>query len=258
MRIIPASTPAIGMPAKARRWASGVTSLDAALGGGLSYGGVHEIYAAQVSDAAAITGFAVIAATGMAEERRHILWLRSRRCLSQGGILQANGWAELGGEPGNGLLAIVPDTITLLRAATDALRSGALGAVVAEDWGQMRDLDLTASRRMALAAEKSGVPLFLLRIDAAPVASAAQTRWQVAAAPSQALPGNAPGQPTFDLELLRQRSGPSGLSWRLEWNRDQRKFREQTLSGIVAAVPASKPAADAGTGQVHPHTRFAA
>ena len=258
MRIIPALACAHEIPDKAHRWASGVASLDAALGGGLSRGRVHEIYAAQESDAATITGFAVTAATGMAEEKRHILWLRSRRSLGRGGILQANGWAELGGVPGTGLLAIVPDTITLLRAATDALRCGALGAVVAEDWGRMRELDFTASRRLALAAEKSGVPLVLLRLDADPVNSAAQTRWQVAAAPSQALPGNAPGQPTFDLELLRQRSGPSGLSWRLEWDRDRRKFREQTLSGVVAPVPASKPAADAGTGPVHPHSRFAA
>lgn len=258
MRIIPALNRTADPPATVQRWASGVASLDGALGGGLPSGRVHEIYAAQADDAAAITGFAVIIATGMAEEKRQILWLRSRRCLGRGGILQANGWAQLGGLPGNGLLAVVPDTLTLLRAATDALRSGALGAVVAEDWGRMRELDFTASRRLALAAEKSGVPLFLLRVDGEPVTSAAQTRWQVASAPSQALPGNAPGMPTFDLELLRQRSGPSGLSWRLEWDRDRRKFREQTLSGAVAAVPASQPAADTGTGPLHPDRRYAA
>jgi protein ImuA len=258
MRIMPLPDRAAETPAPLRRWASGVASLDGALGGGLSHGRVHEIYAAQIDDAAAITGFAVITATGMAQDARQILWLRSRRCLGRGGILQANGWAELGGLPGNGLLAVVPDTITLLRAATDALRSGALGAVVAEDWGRMRELDFTASRRLALAAEKSGVPLFLLRVDGEPVTSAAQTRWQVASAPSQALPGNAPGMPTFDIELLRQRSGPSGLSWRLEWDRDRRKFREQTLSGAVSAIPASQSAADTGTGPVYPHPRFAA
>ncbi|MEO5707357.1 MAG: hypothetical protein ABIT10_09975 [Alteraurantiacibacter sp.] len=266
MRIASSPSVAQGAPAGARRWASGVASLDAALGGGLSHGRVHEIYAASVSgpvsdganDAAAISGFALIAATGMAEAGRSILWVRSRRCLGRGGILQANGWAELGGVPGNGLLAVVPDTITLLRTVTDALRSGALGAVVAEDCGPMRELDLTASRRMALAAEKSGVPLFLLRTNAAPVASAAQTRWQVAAAPSTAMPGRAPGRPTFDIELLRQRSGPSGLAWRLEWDRDRRKFREQALSGAVSAVPAGQPAAPAGTGQVHQNSRFAA
>src|SRR3546814_11674827 len=86
----------------------------------------------------------------------------------------------------------------------------------------MSELDLTASRRLALAAEKSGTTLLLLRTGADPVPSAAQTRWSVASAPSRAFAANAPGTPTFDITLLRQRSGPSGTSWRLEWNRYQR------------------------------------
>ena len=178
---------------------------------------------------------------------RTILWLRSRRALTQGGILQASGWTELGGAPGTCLFGLVADDKALLRAAADALHCTALGAVVVEGWGRMRDLDLTASRRLALAAEKSGVPLFLLRIDADPVPSAAQTRWQVAAAPSHALPGNAPGAPTFDISLLRQKAGPSGQNWRLEWDRDRLMFRETTLSGAVVSVPLHRPAAEAGT-----------
>jgi protein ImuA len=116
----------------------------------------------------------------------------------------------------------------------------------------------TANRRLALATEKSGVSLFLLRIDAMPVPSAAETRWQVAAAPSRALPGQAPGLPTFDITLLRQRSGPSGLDWRLEWDRDQRKFREAAVSGAVVPVPARGPAADGAAGSLSPDSRCAA
>lgn len=240
------------------RWSSGIASLDGALSGGLAHGCVHEVYAAENTDAAAAAGFAVALATGMSGQKRGVLWLRSRRDFAQGGVLQANGWAELGGRPADVIFAAVPDTIALLRAAVDALRCAGLGAVIVEGRGRMHELDLTASRRLALAAEKSGVPLFLLRVDAQPVPSAAQTRWRVAAAPSRALPGNAPGMPVFDLDLLRQKSGPCGLSWRLEWDRDQRQFRDATLSGAVVPLPADRQVAEGGAGPLRRNARHAA
>lgn len=234
------------MLAEACRWTSGIASLDAALGGGVAYGRVHEVYAAEAVDAPAAAGFVMALAAGMADSSRTVLWLRLHRSADLGGVLQADGWAELGGAPGNGLLGLVADTMTLLKTAVDALRCPALGAVIVEGWGRMRELDLTASRRLSLAAEKSGVPLFLLRLDATPVPSAAQTRWQVAAAPSHALPGHAPGWPAFDIALLRQRSGPCGLDWRLEWDRDQRKFGNATVSGAMVPIPVGRPVADSG------------
>ena len=76
--------------------------------------------------------------------------------------------------------------------------------------GKCPALDLTASRRLALAAEQSGVTLFLLRLEAQPVPSAADTRWTVGAAPSRSLEADAPGPPMFEIELLRRRAGPAG------------------------------------------------
>ncbi|MBS0483049.1 MAG: hypothetical protein JSR96_13075 [Proteobacteria bacterium] len=243
MRIVPAFSNDRPCP-EPRRWASGVASLDAALSGGLAQGCVHEIYAAQPGDAAAAAGFVLAVATGMGGRDKAVLWLRLHRSMRMAGVLQGNGWAELGGLPDNGLLGVVDDVRTLLRTAGDALRCASLGAVIVEGWGAMRELDLTASRRLVLAAEKSGVPLLLLRIDAVPVPSAGRTRWQVAAAPSRALPGNAPGWPAFAVTLLRQRSGPCGLDWRLEWNRDRCQFDEAPLSGAVVSLSAGRAAAD--------------
>lgn len=235
--------------AEPARWASGVASLDAALGGGFAYGRVHEIYSAEANDAASAAGFAAVLASSMGESRsRTVLWLRMRRDEGRVGVIQANGWAELGGRPESCLFGLVANETALLRAAVDGLRCDALGAVVVEGWGRMAMLDLTASRRLVLAAERSGVPLFLLRLDAAPSPSAAQTRWQVSAAPSQALPGNAPGLPAFTLELLRQRSGQEGLDWRLEWDRDRHMFREAALPGAMVPVPAGGAAADTRAG----------
>lgn len=248
MRITPASFPRGAMPVSASRWALGAPSLDAALGGGLTGGHVHEVYAAEGGDGAAAAGFAAAVAAGMAGTDAAVLWLRTRRAAQSGGALQASGWADLGGAPDHGLIGTMPDVAGLLRAAVEALRCPGLGAVIVEGRGAMRELDLTASRRLTLAAERSGVPLLLLRIDAAPVSSAARTRWQVAAAPSRALAGDAPARPCFDVTLLRQRSGPCGLNWRLEWDRDRCQFNETPLSGAVVSVPADRPAADGGRG----------
>nr|WP_294850349.1 hypothetical protein [uncultured Sphingomonas sp.] len=262
MRVVPALMHDHVMPVATRRWASGIASLDTALAGGMAYGCLHELYSLDTEDVAAAAGFAMAVTTAMMMEggngRRTILWLRPSHAARLGGAIQAQGWAELGGVPGDGLVANAPDTLALLRAAVDALRCSMLGAVVMEGWGTMRELDLTASRRLSLAAEASGTPLFLLRIDAAPSPSAAQTRWQVGAAPSAALPGNAPGRPTFDINLLRQRSGPCGLNWRLEWDRDQHMFRDTAIPGIVVPVPVRRSFADRGTGPLHQDDRRAA
>ena len=237
------------VPEEASCLAFGISSLDAVLGGGLARSRVHEVYVAEPDDAVAAVGFAMALTARFSDGGRTALWLRSLRAARGNGVFQAQGWRELGGIPGNGLVGVVPDTMALLRVAVEAVRCPGLGAVVVEGWGAMRELDLTASRRLALAAEKSGVPLLLLRIDADPTPSAAQTRWQVASAPSVALPGNAPGLPCFDVTLLRQRSGPSGQSWRLEWDRDQCQFREAPLSGAVFSVPADRSAAQRTGGE---------
>lgn len=255
MVIVRPSSFACNSPGGSRRWPTGVTSLDAAIAGGFAYGRMHEFYAAEAGDAAAAAGFVAALAISMdSDERPTVLWLRAQRDMARIGGLQATGWTELGGQSDSCLFGLAPDETTLLRTAVDGMRSAALSTVIVEGWGRMNKLDLTASRRLTLAAEKSGVPLFLLRIDAEPSPSAAQTRWQIAAAPSRELPGKAPGAPVFAVELLRQRSGPAGLAWELEWNRDQRMFREAALSGAVVPVPACGAAADTRAGTLRPIT----
>lgn len=237
-------TLSVGDRAAPARCATGVASLDAALGGGLAAGRIHEIHAADPDDAASAGGFAALLATGVLARGKPLVWLRERGAVRASGIIQAEGLLELcGTAPSDCLFVLADDAPALLRAGHDALRCADLGAVLLEARGPMPRLDLTASRRLLLAAERSGVTLLLLRIGAQPAPSAADTRWSVSAAPSRALPANAPGAPTFDLALLRQRAGPSGLSWRLEWNRDQRIFEDAALSGGALPVPADRPGA---------------
>jgi protein ImuA len=166
----------------------------------------------------------------------------------------------LGLNPARLLIGLMADDAMLLRAAVEGLRCPALGALLIELRGRAPLLDLTASRRLALAAEQSGVTAFLLRVGGDPVPSAAETRWQVAAAPSDPLPGNAPGHSAFALSLLRRRAGPDGLAWRLIWDGEKGAFGDgrherhehgqdgqqggAPLSGALVPLPADRSAAD--------------
>jgi protein ImuA len=244
----------------AARAPTGAVRLDAALGGGLARGRVHEFYADDARDGAAAAGFAALLGARFAgDEARPLLWLREEAGARRGGVVHAPGWADLGLDIGNWLFLIAADPAALLRAGVDALRCAGLGAVVIEGWGAWAKLDLTASRRFALAAERSGVPLLFVRIAAPPVPSAAETRWAVASAPSVPGDANAPGPPAFEVELLRQRAGPAGGRWQVEWDSEQKAFRDADIGiasettnrppDIGAPLPLSqrRPAQGAGT-----------
>lgn len=224
--------------------ALGLDAIDRRIGGGLARGRLHELFAADAEDSASAAGFALMLALRVAAPGRAIVWLRQDEAEARGGRLHPAGLVELGGSPATLVLAMLPDAAGLLRAAADVLRCPEVGVAVIELWRNPRLLDLTASRRLALAAEASGVTALLLRADATPVPSAAQTRWAVRACPSIPLEADAPGFPALEISLLRQRAGPSGVSWQVEWDRDRRTFRESPLPGAVVPFPAGRPAAE--------------
>src|SRR3546814_16400000 len=93
--------------------------------------------------------------------------------------------------------------------------------VCSSDLGSAPALNLTASRRLALAAEKSGVTALLVRADATPCPSAAQSRWEVQSLASAPLEANAPGGPAMEIELLRHRAGLAGRTWRAARDRSE-------------------------------------
>ncbi len=220
-------------PVAAGRIGLGVPGLDEVLNSGLARAALHEIYAAEVADLAAATGFALGLALRAGEDEgeagRTILWARQDFVDAEAGRLHAPGLNELGLDPARLLLVRARDGEGVLRAGAEAARCPALGAVLIEPWGEPRPFDLTASRRLALAAEASGVPVLLLRVAAAEAPSAARTRWQVRALASRALEANAPGAPAFALRLLRQRGGAAEREWRVEWDRDRHCFAERSL-----------------------------
>ena len=212
----------------------GTDAIDGRIEGGLAQRALHEVFAASVEDGSAAAAFAVMIAMRACPANRPIIWVRENRCDRQIGHVHAAGLAELGVDPNDLVLVDAPDMLAVLRAGADIVKCGQVGAVVIEPWGKAPLLDLTASRRLSMAAAVSGVLTLVLRVNAEPMPSAAQTRWQVAAAPSFPLAANAPGHPAFNIALLRHRGGIAGFETCLEWNRDTRSFAP--LSGGVPAV----------------------
>lgn len=202
----------------------GVPELDGALpDGGLPLGCLHEVAGHELAGEApgAATAFAaalLARLTGREGAAGPAVW------IVRGRDLHAPGLAAYG---------LLPDRLIAVRAARDAdalwameeaLRCRRLSAVL----GEVGTLDLTASRRLQLAAEAGGVTGVLLRTGrAASGASAAVTRWRIVAAPSVPdEPGV--GAARWRAELLRCRGGRPG-SWLLEWR-----------DGVLA-VPARAP-----------------
>ena len=231
----------------------GIDSIDTGLRGnagvdGLPRAALHELHAASKDDRTSTAALALLLAQrcrNLDQEERPILWISESGEARRQGRLYPPGLAELGIDPDSIIHIDAPDSIAALRAAADGVRSSALAAVIIELSGKRpKGLDMTATRRLSLSAQKSGVLSLVLRSGSDPdnpLPTAAFSRWQVATAPSLALEANAPGHPAFDITLLRHRSGLYGLSARLEWNRDDQAFREQPGeqgASHAGAVPA--------------------
>jgi protein ImuA len=192
--VLPARTPA-------PRWRPGIAAES------FQY---SEIFAAGDDGSGAAVALALVLDTTAPGGQRNLLWVQDKAAL------------RLTGRPYRpGLPASVRPRIIHVAAATpgdalfaleEGLRCRELAGVIGEIAGNPKALDFTASRRLALAAERHGVPLFLIRLDAARDLSAARMRWQVCAAPSLPRRWNAqaPGSPAWRAELFRARAHAPG------------------------------------------------
>jgi len=192
-------------------------AFDSALSGGLADDALHEIAPAKPADGAAAMGFALALAARFL----------SRRPASA--LLVSDGFAaeELGALYGPGLVAHglslsrlvfvrAPDAALAFWAMEEALKCGAPAAVVGEIWNLKR-YSLAASRRLLLAARTGKVPALLILASAygqaERLSSAAETRFEIAAAPSARIPAAAgpdlPGPFTCGARLVKARLGVS-------------------------------------------------
>jgi len=212
----------------------------------LTTGVVHDLYATAPADAVAVNAFG-LGMAARAAAGRPIIWGVHEMMDLEAGRPYGPGLHEMGLSPRNLLLVRTRDVQTLLGVGEEALRSPAVGAVLLSAWGEAKAFNLTASRRLALAAETGGGTLFLARAGAEPCPSAAQTRWSVGSCASQPLEGKAPGRSCFSATLLRQRGRGVTGTWIMEWDREQKSFRSPApLSGGLVPLAAQRPAAASG------------
>src|ERR1700733_11082874 len=218
----------------------GHTGADAMLRGGLAIGAMHEVFS-EGRQSGTATGF-VAGLAGRLTAGRPLVWVRQDFSEIESGALSMSGLAELGLDPRQLVTVRAVGVDDALRTAADALGCDAVGAVVLEVWGEARQLDLVASRKLTLAAQASGVTGLVLRVAAEPQPSTAETRWIVRAAHSPpATYWSAWGAPVFDAQLVRNRHGPVGR-WIMEWKCDECLFTEPTPHPQpVAAAPAHRP-----------------
>ena len=161
-----------------------------------------ELFAASPRDGGA-TGFLL----SQLPRGKPLLWVQERMAILEAGRIYppALGCPDL-------IHVEARDARAALWAMEEGLRCSGLGAVIGEIWGDPAALDFTATRRLAVAAERHGVEAWLVRLSGTANLSGARMRWRVASAPSLSNDLNirAPGAAAWDAELFRARGHAPG------------------------------------------------
>jgi len=171
------------------------------IGAGLARGALHEVCAASPGSGVAFAAILLARCGGQ------VLWIATEQ---ESNLVWPPGLLPFGLAPENLILARAARWPEALWAMEEALRCPALGAAVLMT-GSGQGLDLTATRRLHLAAEAGGVFGLLLRPEGAAGASAARTRWHIA-------PLASADAPRWRLSLLRQRGGAPAGPWQVAFN----------------------------------------
>jgi protein ImuA len=203
-------------PDIAAKWLPfGIEAIDERLPGrGLALGALHEVGSAGPDTEQGAAATLMIGGL-LARIRGPVLWITAHRDLFPPAL------ALVGLQPER--LLVVEAGKQMLLVMEEGLRHAGLAPVVGELDGR---LTLTASRRLQLAAEQSGVTAFALRRSRKhddPIfqePTAAVTRWLVRAIPSPPPLAHAPdtpglGPPLWRLDLTRCRGGEA-FSWTVE------------------------------------------
>jgi protein ImuA len=221
----------------------GVASLDQVLGGGLACGALHEIGPAAPLQGGAVTGFAMALIARALGRRGQAVWIQPDFTVLEAGALYGPG-LDLIGLPMERLVILrAPRPQDALWAMEEALKCRAVGAVVAEL--AREEADLTATRRLALAARAGGGLGLILHPNVVSGSkrsrpfchhpSTAMTRWEVASACGARDRFGGLGPITFALSLVKNRRGRTG-QWRLSWDHHERTFAASLSLPVASAA----------------------
>jgi len=193
---------------------------------------LHEIGPVGAGFEAAALGFTLALAAKWAGPSAAVFWAGEDAAFAEEGAPYPVGLAQYGLPLDRLIVARARKREDALWAAEQAL--AATGAIVICALGaQGKLLDLKASRRLLLFAERYSSRCLLLMPENGP--SAAWTRWRIAPAQSDAEPDEL-GLPAFRAELTRSRGGPSGACFTVEWNAHERSFAERAREKHEALV----------------------
>ena len=159
---------------------------------------------------AGMTGFVLAA---LPAGTAPVLWVSDRLSRRENGRLYGAALQKLGIK--TPLLRVeVSHPRDVLWAMEEGASCAGLAAVVGEIHGAPEVLSFTATKRLALRAETSDVPVWLIRSGDHGALSAARERWRLSSQPAAAHPYNpaAPGAPQWEAELFRAR-GRSPGTW---------------------------------------------
>ena len=171
------------------------------------------------------------------ETARPVLWVQERMAILEAGRIHPPGLHQ------PFLIHVeARDARDVLWAMEEGLRCSGLGAVIGEIWGDPAVLDFTATRRLAVAAERSAVPCWLIRLNGIANLSGARMRWRIASSPSlpHSFDPKAPGAPAWDAELFRARGFAPG---RWSVTHDANRFHLLAQAGGRALAQGSRRAA---------------
>ncbi len=222
----------------ARALAFGVSAIDAVLQGGLAPAALHEIAPAGMRDFGGAAGFAFALAARASDGRRNTLWIQTDFAANESGDIYGLG-CDLFGLPARQLLLLkVSRPLDALWAMEEALKCRALASVIAELPNDGSIADLTATRRLTLAAREGGGFGFLFRHRPSPLTRSAETRWEIAATPSRPDHFGGLGRTAFALSLTKNRRGRTGR-WFVAWDHHERVFSALSLG--VAETAFDRP-----------------
>lgn len=188
----------------------GLGPLEAAFPNGVfPKGALHEFLTELPEHAAASIGFISGLLQVLMQEGGACLWIGVSRTVFPPAL------QLFGVEPDRIIFVDLQREQDVLWAMEEGLKCEGLSAVIAE----VRDISLTASRRLQLAVEKSKVTGFILRNDPRKLSTTAcVARWKIsplASALDTGMPGV--GFPRWNVELLKVRNGNPG-QWKMEWS----------------------------------------
>ncbi len=198
---------------------------------------------------AAATGFVLAC---LPDNKAPVLWIQDRMSRRENGRLY--GAALRGfGFAGTLLRVEVSHPRDVLWAMEEGAGCAGLSAVVGEIHGAPEVLSFTATKRLALRAETSGVPLWLIRSGDHGALSAARERWRLRSLRSGPHPYNpqAPGAPLWEADLFRARGRAPGV-WTAAHDAGAQRYADRlnllSGSGDGAVATDHRPASHAAGG----------